>query len=179
MDEYVIVKFFSKIAKKDPQGWSKVFDNEQLKTREQLEEFFPLFDSYRHFLNLDENSFFRVYELIVYNLDNVNDGNVTKDNFVNPPQKKFRVDYRQDYTEYGVETGSDYWKAVDKDLALAFAQYDEDMGNFEYDFDDRVAHDGETENFEFTKAREISESIKKSIKKALKEQYSIFIKKHI
>jgi hypothetical protein len=29
MDEYVIVKFFSKIAKKDPEGWSKVFDNKE------------------------------------------------------------------------------------------------------------------------------------------------------
>jgi len=179
MDEYVIVKFFSKVAKKDPESWSKVFDNEVLKTREQLEKFFPLFDSYRHFLNLDENSFFRVYELIVYNLDNISDGNVTKENVIIPQTKEFDVHYSQDYTEYGYELGKERYSASSPELAILSARFDEYNGDLDYDFDERRDTDYDSENFQITKAVEVRESIKKSIKKALKEQYSLFIKKHI
>jgi hypothetical protein len=179
MDEYVIVKFFSKIAKKDPEGWSKVFDNEELKTREQLEEFDELFNSYRHFLNLNENSIFRVYELIVYNLNNITEYNVTKENVIIPQTKEFDVHYSQDYTEWGYEEGKNRYSASNLELAILSARFDQYNGNFDYDFDDRESTDYESDNFRVTRAVEVRESIKKSIKKALKEQYSLFIKKHI
>ena len=181
MDEYVIVKFFSKIAKKDPEGWSKVFDNEELKTREQLEEFAELFDNYKQFLNLDESNLFRVYELIVYNLDNITEDNVTKENVTIPQSRNFNVHYEQGYTEWGTEYGKNQYSAANPDLAILYAQYDEDDGNFYYnfDFENRDVADGEGRDFQITNAVEVSESIKKSIKNALKERYSIFIKKHI
>ncbi len=179
MDEYVIVKFFSKIAKKDPEGWSKVFDNKELKTPEQLEEFAELFDNYKQFLNLDESNLFRVYELIVYNLDNITEDNVTKENVTIPQTKEFDVHYSQDYSEYGYEQGKERYSASNPELAILSARFDEYNGNFDYDFYDRESTDYESENFRVTRAVEVRESIKKSIKNALKERYSIFIKKHI
>jgi len=179
MDEYVIVKFFSKVAKKDPKGWGRVFDNEVLKTREQLEEFAELFDNYKQFLNLDENNLFRVYELIVYNLDNITEDNVTKENVTIPQTKEYDVHYSQDYTEWGYEEGKNRYSASNPELAILSARFDEYNGNFDYDFDDRESTDYESENFRMTRAVEVRESIKKSIKNALKERYSIFIKKHI
>jgi hypothetical protein len=179
MDEYVIVKFFSKIAKKDPEGWSKVFDNTELKTPEQLEEFAELFDNYKQFLNLDESNLFRVYELIVYNLDNITEDNVTKENVTIPQTKEFDVHYSQNYTEWGYEQGKERYSASNPELAILSARFDEYNGNFYYDFYDRESTDYESENFRVTRAVEVRESIKKSIKNALKERYSIFIKKHI
>jgi len=179
MDEYVIVKFFSKVAKKDPKGWGRVFDNEVLKTREQLEEFAELFDNYKQFLNLDENNLFRVYELIVYNLDNITEDNVTKENVIIPQSKNFNVHYQQDYTEWGEEYGKNRYSASNPELAILYARFDEYNGNFDYDFEDRELSDSEGRDFQITGADEVRESIKKSIKNALKEQYSIFIKKHI
>jgi hypothetical protein len=178
MDEYVIVKFFSKVAKKDPKGWGRVFDNEVLKTPEQLEEFAELFDNYKQFLNLDENNLFRVYELIVYNLDNITEDNVTKENVTIPQTKEFDVHYSQNYTEWGYEQGKERYSASNPELAILSARFDEYNGNF-FDFDDRESTDYESENFRMTRAVEVRESIKKSIKNALKERYSIFIKKHI
>ncbi len=179
MDEYVIVKFFSKVAKKDPEGWSRVFDNEVLKTREQLEEFAELFDNYKQFLNLDESNLFRVYELIVYNLDNISEDNVTKENVIIPQTKEFDVHYSQNYTEWGYEQGKERYSASNPELAILSARFDEYNDNFDYDFDERRDTDYDSQNFQITKAVEVRESIKKSIKNALKEQYSIFIKKHI
>jgi hypothetical protein len=112
-------------------------------------------------------------------LDNVNDGNVTKDNFVNPPQKKFNVHYEQDYTEWGTEYAKDQYLAANPDLAILYANFDDYNGDLQYEFDDRETDDSETRNLQITHADEINESIKKSIKKTLKEQYSLFIKKHI
>jgi hypothetical protein len=179
MDDYVKLKLFSRVLKTKPDFLENNFDKNYL-SYESFEELSGLLNQFRGVLSIEAegDDLFRMYELIKFNYDALLNGTLTKDNFVNPPQKKFRVDYQQDYTEYGVETGSDYLKAVDKDLALAFAQFDEYTGNFEYHFDDRQSHDGDSDNFEFTDAQEISESIKKSIKKVLKEQYSIFIKKH-
>ena len=179
MDDYVKLKLFSRVLKTKPDFLEKNFDEDYL-SYESFEELSELLNQFSGVLSIgiEGDDLFRMYELIKFNYDALLNGTLTKDNFVNPPQKKFRVDYQQDYTEYGTETGYEYFTAVDKDLALAFAKFDEFMGNFDYDFDDREAHDGETDNFEFTNAQEISESIKKSIKKALKEQYSIFIKKH-
>lgn len=180
MDDYIKLKLFSRVLKTQPNFLEDNFTRDDYHQMESIENLKKFLENFSGILSIGYygDELYRMYELIKYNYDSLNNGTLTKDNFVNPTLKKFRIDYQQDYTEHGRESGSDYWEAADEDLALAYAKYDEYSGNFDYDFDDRIAFDGESRDFEFTDVEQVSESIKKSIKKALKEQHLIFIKKH-
>lgn len=179
MDDYIKLKLFSRVLKTQPNFLEDNFTGNYLEVGS-VENLSELLENFSGILSLgfQGDDLFRMYELIKFNYDTLNNGTLTKDNFVNPPQKKFKINYQQDYTEHGRDFGHSYWQAADEDLALAFATYDEYNGDFDYDFNDRDVYDGDSDDFRFTDVEQISESIKKSIKKALKEQYSIFIKKH-
>lgn len=179
MDEYIKLKLFSRVLKTQPNFLEDNFTGNYLEVGS-VENLSELLKNFSGILSIgfQGDDLFRMYELIKFNYDTLNNGTLTKDNFVNPPQKKFKINYQQDYTEHGRDFGHSYWQAADEDLALAFATYDEYNGDFDYDFNDRDVYDGDSDDFRFTDVEQISESIKKSIKKALKEQYSIFIKKH-
>jgi hypothetical protein len=179
MDDYVKLFLINKVARRIEDFWVDFGDLMQTNGKDAIENLIEFLDDNSGIIGVSSDEYERIYGLIKYNIENLINGSLTKDNFVNPPQKKFRINYQQDFSEHGRNFGYNYWRAADEDLALAFATYDEYNGDFDYDFDDRDVYDSDSRNFEFTGAQEISESIKKSIKKVLKEQYSIFIKKHI
>lgn len=181
MDDFSKLFILNKVARRIENFWSD-FEHKMMTDRigsvEQLQDF--LHDN-RGITGIGSDDYERIYELIKYNLRNLENGTLTKENFVNPPRLSFDVEFQQDYTEWGYEYGSNLYKAADADLAKLFASYDEYVGDFNYDFDERNSTDYESTNFVINgvSQRDLQESIKKSIKQALKEQYSIFIKKHI
>jgi hypothetical protein len=178
MDDYVKLFLINKFARKIENFWVDFGDLMRTNGIDAIENLIGFLNDNSGITGIPGSEYERIYELIKYNIENLINGSLTKDNFVNPPQKKFRINYSQDYSEHGRNFGYNYWQAADEDLALAFATYDEYNGDFDYNFDDRDVYDSDSQDFRFTDVEQISESIKKSIKKVLKEQYSIFIKKH-
>jgi len=181
MDDYVKLFLINKFARRIEDFWVDFGDLMKTNGIEAIESLGNFLEDNRGITGIPSSEYERIYELIKYNIENLINGSLTKENFKNPPQRKFEVNYEQDYTEWGTEYGSNTYEAADEDLAVLFAKYDDYDGNFDYDFDHRESYDGSADNFRITDARPVGmkESIKKSVKKALKEQYSIFIKKHI
>lgn len=181
MDEFVTLLLINKIVRKTDNFWDDFGDLMKTNGIEAIESLKDFLENNRGITGIPGSEYERIYALIKYNIENLINGSLTRENFKNPPQQKFEVNYEQDYTDWGTEYGSNKYEAADEDLAILFAKYDEYDGNFDYDFDYRESYDGSADNFRFTDATPVGmkESIKKSVKMALNEQYSIFIKKHI
>ena len=71
------------------------------------------------------------------------------------------------------------YDAADAEMARLAADFDMYEGYFEKDEDDREVFDYYSHDFVLGDAEKINESIKVSVKKALKEQYLLFIRKQI
>ena len=181
MDDYVKLFLINKFARRIENFWVDFGDLMRTNGIDAIENLIGFLNDNSGITGIPDSEYERIYELIKYNIENLINGSLTKENFKNPPQRKFKVNYEQDFTDYGVEYGTNTYEAADEDLAVLFAKYDDYDGNFDYNFEDRESYDGSADNFRITDATPIDmkESIKKSIKKVLKEQYSIFIKKHI
>lgn len=179
MDDYTKLKLIDKIVKKrDPDFWQN-FDGDFDDINE-MTTLFDFLDNFKSFTNLDPfDETPRIYQLISLNYQNLLNGTFDRENFVNQSPKKYRVEYSQDYVERVTEKGSNDYNAIDDKFALLTAKWEDNEGYFEFNYQDRDVWDSEsTSGMEFLGVDLVSESIKKSVKKALNEQYSIFIKKH-
>lgn len=176
MDNFELLRYFNKFAGRTNNFWDG-FSNQLGDALDLIQETLNKYSSF-----FPRNDFFsreKIYTLAIYNIDNLLENTLTRENFVTPPPtKNFLVQYQQNFSEYGKETGSNAYEAISSELAISFAEYDEYNGDFDYDFDDRDVHDYESENFQVLGADEIKETIKESVKKILNEQYLIFIRKH-
>lgn len=176
MDNFELLRYFNKFASRTNNFW----DGFSEKVGDALDLIQETLDKYKSFF--PHNNFFtreKIYTLAIYNIDNLLENTLTRENFVTPPPtKNFSVQYKQNFSEYGLETGSNAYEAISPELAIAFAEYDEYNGDLDYAFNDRDVHAYEGDNFQVLRADEIKETIKESVKKILNEQYLIFIRKH-
>lgn len=176
MDNFELLRYFNKFASRTNNFW----DGFSEQFRDPLDLIQDTLNKYASFF--PHNNFFtreKIYTLAIYNIDNLLENTLTRENFVTPPPtKNFSVRYNQDFIENGNETGSNTYEATSSELAIAFAEYDEYCGDFDYDFNDRDVYEYEGDNFQVLRADEIKETIKESVKKILNEQYLIFIRKH-
>lgn len=179
MDDYFKLKLIDKIAKKkDPDFWEN-FDGDfdSINEMSTLYDFLRKYESFTNLSPIEETA--RIYELISLNYQNLQNGTFDRENFVNQSPKKYRVEYSQDYVERVTERGSNVYNAIDDKFALLTAKWEDSEGYFDFDYGDRDVWDSESiTGIEFGDVYSVNESIKKSVKKALYEQYSIFIKKH-
>lgn len=179
MDTFVVLKKLLILKKAFPEAFKDFMED-----FEDMEKLYDFVDIYGKYVDLiptmteykSYNWFkvYRIYDIIKYNKQGLIDGTITKDNFVNPEEKDFDVDWSQSYNEYGTEYGSSSVKAADKQTAKKIVDYQVDTGNFDTDWSETEMQNRTTDDFSF----EIREGLDKTIHKVLKEQYKLFINKN-
>lgn len=179
MDTFVVLKKLLIIKKAFPEAFEDFM--EDFEDMEKLYDFVYAYGKYvdlvpnkTNFESYNRDEVYRIYDIIKYNKQGLIDGTITKDNFVNPEERDFGVDWSQSYTEYGTEYGSASVKASDKETAKKIVNYQVDTGNFDTDWSDTEMQNRTTDDFDF----EIREGLDKTIHKVLKEQYKLFINKN-
>jgi hypothetical protein len=117
--------------------------------------------------------------MIEETIEDLNDFSKTLEGLGVKVHRPALIDWSETYTESGKISGTVSYDAADAEMARLAADFDMYEGYFEKDEDDREVFDYYSDNFFLGDAEKINESIKVSVKKALKEQYLLFIRKQI
>jgi hypothetical protein len=182
MHGYSILKIISSLKKRYAELWDDIFSDgftHEVEQLEDLQSFLKRKGGILHSGNIDITFVFKVYELLKYNFDSFENDTLTRENFIDPQQYSFKIDWSESYRESGMISGTVSYDAADAEMARLAADFDMYEGYFEKDEDDREVFDYYSDNFVLGDAKKINESIKVSVKKALKEQYLLFIRKQI
>ena len=182
MDGYGILKIISLLKKSYAALWNDIFSDgftHKVEQLEDLQSFLERKGAILHSGNIDNTFVLRVYELLKYNFDSLENNTLTRETFVDPQQYSFNIDWSENYTESGTVYGTIQYDAADAEMARLAADFDIYEGYFERDEDDREVFYYYSDGIVLGYAEKINESIKVSVKKALKEQYLLFIRKQI
>ena len=182
MDGYGILKIISLLKKSYAALWNDIFSDgftHEVEQLEDLQSFLKRKGAILHSGNIDNTFVLRVYELLKYNFDSLENDTLTRENFIDPQQYSFKIDWSESYTESGRVDGTAEYDAADAEMARLAADFDIYEGYFERDENDREVFDYYSDGMVLGYPKKINESIKVSVKKALKEQYLLFIRKQI
>jgi hypothetical protein len=160
------------LIKKFPEQWENLTGNfDEL----ELEELSDWLDKYAKYIGLDTREIFDIYEMIKANLDNLNNGvPITGENVKYPKYNQYRVEWNQNYREWGTEYGTKRYSGSDKKSVQKQLKFDLEYGDFDYDVDNTEMDDRETDDFDY---RIVEQQLKKTIHNVLKEHYKLFINK--
>lgn len=160
------------LSRKFPDEWQNLTENfDDI----ELSDLNDWLEKYAKYISLDTSEIFDIYEMIKANLENLNNGiAITADNIKYPQYKNYRVNWSQDYTEYGNEYGSNRYLGSDKNSVDKQIQYDMYNADFDYDTSDVEVAGRDSDNFQYDV---VEEELKKTIHNVLKEHYKLFINK--
>ena len=160
------------LIKKFPEQWENLTGNfDEL----ELQDLSDWLDKYAKYIGLDTREIFDIYEMIKANLDNLNNGvPITDENVKYPKYNQYRVEWNQNYREWGTEYGTKRYSGSDKKSVQKQLKFDLEYGDFEFDVDDTEMDERETDDFDY---RIVEQQLKKTIHNVLKEHYKLFINK--